>query len=159
MKSRLVFILLTMVACVSISAQEIFYNLRKTETVLDSNKTNIIICLSLNSCHDCYMQTNAFLLQSRLLGQRDVDIVTVCFVNREEFQDISYRKQLYNKSKYYFPDIDDRLFCIDDDGNFFNERIDVRFFPFIFVIEGGNKKVYRDYRDFITDYAIKLNLI
>ncbi len=97
--------------------QNIFVDLRKNVIELDTAKTNIIICISTNSCHDCYQEFNDFLSSVGLYVEKDINIVILSFWDSISLGDISNRKLFYNTSKFNFPYVKQKLFTKKTKGN------------------------------------------
>ena len=70
--------------------------------------------------------------------------------------DIATKKAIYNSSKYYFPNVNKRLFVISENNkNNYISSLDKKQFPIIIIeTNNGIRKIYT-YKDFIN--AIKTN--
>ncbi len=149
----LINILFIVVSFISIS-QNIYFDLKKDSVVLDTTKTNIIVCFSTNSCHDCYITLEKFFYYSDAYANKDINISTLTFMDNSSLNNISMRKVFYNNSKYYFPAIKQRLFTIKQEGRciLFNKELDDRLFPIVCVWKGDNKRFFT-YKDFIMYYS------
>lgn len=149
----LISILFALISITSIG-QNMFINLKKDTITLDTTKTNIIVCLSTNSCHDCYLTLEKFFYYSDAYNNKDLNISTLSFIDSSFLDNISTRKVFYNNSKYYFPTVKQRLFTAKKEGKciLFNKELDERLFPIVCVWKGESRKFFT-YKDFITYYS------
>lgn len=135
--------------------QNTYFDLKKDTVKLDTAKTNIIVCFSTNSCHDCYITLEKFFYYSDAYTNKDLNISTLSFIDSSSLNNISMRKVFYNNSKYYFPAVKQRLFTAKKEEKciLFNTELDERLFPVVCVWKGESRNFFT-YEDFITYYSL-----
>ena len=139
-----------------ISQNIIFYYLEGHKIEIDSTLTNIFICVSTNSCHNCYIELNAFLRNEKIYDNSNYNIHTLSILDENNSYDIATKKAIYNSSKYYFPNINKRLFVISENNkNNYISSLNKKQFPIIIIeTNNGIREIYT-YKNFIN--AIKTN--
>lgn len=152
MKQKIALFILSVIAINTTISQNLkFYDLKCDEITLDTLKTNILIFISTNSCHSCYVDINKYLDNSGLYKDNNLNISTISFLEQEELNNIDTRKIFYNASKYYFPNIKLRLFCDVKKYKFLCDKdIDEKLFPIIIIIQKDTKIIFEKYTNFFN---------
>ena len=153
MKQKIIPLILTIFTFSSIMSQNLkFYDLRYNEVTLDTNKINLLIFVSTNSCHNCYLEVEKYLESHNAYSNNRFNIVTISFLQKNNLEDISVRKVFYNTSKYYFPYIKMRIFSDEESyKSLCGKDIDEKTFPKIVLIDKNNVKIFEPYTDFIKN--------
>lgn len=99
---------------------------------------------------------NAFLRNEKIYDNSNYNIHTLSILDENNSYDIATKKAIYNSSKYYFPNVNKRLFVISENNkNNYISSLDKKQFPIIIIeTNNGIRKIYT-YKDFIN--AIKTN--
>ncbi|MBQ6753950.1 MAG: redoxin domain-containing protein [Bacteroidales bacterium] len=153
MKQKIIPLILTIFTISAIMSQNIkFYDLRYNEVTLDTNKINLLIFVSTNSCHNCYLEVEKYLESNNAYSNNRFNIVTVSFLQKNDLEDISVRKVFYNTSKYYFPFIKMRIFSDEESyKSLCGKVIDEKTFPKIVLIDNKRVTIFEPYTDFINN--------
>ncbi|MBQ4420796.1 MAG: redoxin domain-containing protein [Bacteroidales bacterium] len=153
MKQKIIPLILTILTVSSIMSQNLnFYDLRYDKVSLDTNKPHLLIFVSTNSCHNCYLEVEKYLESHNAYSHNRLNIVTVSFLQKNDLENIAVRKVFYNASKYYFPHIKMRLFSDEESYKIlFGKVIDEKTFPKIVLIDKNNVKIFEPYTEFINN--------
>lgn len=156
MRLRLFFLvnlLLFGARCVS---QEVFVDFKGSEVFLQKGKSQIMVCLSSASCHQCYIELHDFLKKQNVFERQDLNFVVLCFLDEKQIKDIVVRKNLYEVARNYFPETEQVYFTAIRSIKkikFRKYKLDARKFPCVFILDkNGRMKFFEDYREFISEY-------
>ena len=149
----LVSLLLFGVRCVS---QEVFVDFKGSEVFLQKDNSQIMVCLSTASCHQCYIELHDFLKKQNVFERQDLNFVVLCFLDEKQIKDIVVRKNLYEVARNYFPETEQVYFVAMRSMKkikFRKYKLDARKFPCVFILgKDGKTKFFEDYRKFISEY-------
>lgn len=128
-------------------------NLRGENVVIDRSKINYFIVLSTQSCHQCYKETQDYILKNNFYNDTNIVINVIAIDKKENIETVAIRKNYYNISKEYFPQLanvyySDKL----NKGKYislFGEKISVIGNPIIFVMK-NNEIIKYNYEEFIS---------
>ena len=126
------------------------------EVFLQKDKSQIMVCLSTASCHQCYIELHDFLKKQNVFEKQDLNFVVLCFLDEKQIKDIVVRKNLYEVARNYFPETEQVYFVAMRSIKkikFRKRKLDARKFPCVFILDkDGKMKFFEDYREFISEY-------
>ena len=126
------------------------------EVFLQKDKSQIMVCLSTASCHQCYIELHDFLKKQNVFERQDLNFVVLCFLDERQIKDIVVRKNLYEVARNYFPETEQVYFAAMRSMKkikFRKYKLDARKFPCVFILgKDGKTKFFEDYREFISEY-------
>lgn len=127
-------------------------NLRSENVLIDKSKINYFIILSKQSCHDCYNDIQKYILRNNIYNDTNKVISVIAIDTKINIKSVAVRKNYYNISKEYFPEINNIYYSNKLNGNIgllFGERISIIGNPIIFVINNREIIKYK-YEEFIN---------
>lgn len=126
-----------------------FVDLSNSKVSIEASKTNIIIVLSTQSCHNCYLQVQEQLSKNSLYSDTNKVIGVVVIDDEDNIKSAPIRKSYYNLAKEYFPELKKIYFSGSVKrkyANLFGKKINVRGVPIIILIQ-DNRAYFYQYDD------------
>src|SRR5574344_2159644 len=126
-------------------------NLKGQNVVIDRSKINYFIVLSTQSCHQCYKETQDYILKNNFYNDTSIVINIIAIDTKENIETVSIRKNYYNISKEYFPQLANVYYSDKLNGKYislFGEKISVIGNLIIFVMKNKEIRKY-NFEEFI----------